>query len=290
MDSQKRIQRVTIIGSVINVFLSAVKIVGGTLVKSSSLIADGVHSFSDLITDIAVLLGMRFWSKAPDDEHPYGHGRIETFITMFIGVFLGGIGVFMGYEAVIGIIHYTPRDLSWVAFGVAVFSILIKEALYQITKKVGQAVNSRAVVANAWHHRSDAFSSIPVALAVVIAKIFPGIKYLDQIATIVVSLFLIKAAYDIARSSFEEFMEKRDYIDLSELLAESKNNYPKIEGFHKVNVRRVGAARYVELHMQVAPSMTVAESHSLAGKVKADLIASKYDIKGVIVHIEPYED
>ncbi len=184
MDSQKRIQRVTLFGSAINIFLSLIKIIGGVWVKSSSLVADGVHSFSDLITDFAVLFGMRFWSKAPDSDHPYGHGRIETFITMFIGVFLGGVGVYMAYEAVLGIIHYTPIRLSWVAFGVAVFSIVVKEGLYRITRRIGEEVNSRAMAANAWHHRSDAFSSIPVALAVIISRIFPGIKYLDQLATI----------------------------------------------------------------------------------------------------------
>ncbi len=100
----------------------------------------------------------------------------------------------------------------------------------------------------------------------------------------------MKAAYNIARSSFEEFMEKRDSIDLSGLIAECLAKYPTIKGFHKLNVRRVGAARYVDLHMQVSPDMTVSDSHCFAGKVKADMIASKYDIKGVIVHIEPYEE
>jgi len=287
MDTNKRIRRVTIIGSGFNVFLSVIKIVTGMLFGSSALIADGIHSFSDLITDFAVLFGMHFWSKAPDKDHPYGHGRIETFVTMFIGVFLGFVGVYMAYEAVLGIINYVPSTLSWVALVVALLSILIKEGLYRISRHVGKTVNSRALVANAWHHRSDAFSSIPVALSVVVSKIFPSIKYLDQIATILVSLFLIKAAYDIARNSFEEFMEKRDDLDLTDLLNECKSKHTKILGFHKANVRRVGSSRYVDLHMQVPPEMTVEESHALSGVVKAELIASKYDIKGCIIHIEP---
>ena len=288
MQITKRIRRVTIIGSVFNVFLSIIKILGGTFFHSAALIADGVHSFSDLITDFAVLFGMRFWSKEPDSDHPYGHGRIETFVTLFIGVFLGLVAFFMGYKAIIGIIDYEKTTLSWVAFGVAIFSIIIKEALYRYSRKVGETVNSRALVANAWHHRSDAFSSIPVALAVLASKIFPGLKYLDQIATVLVSLFLLKAAYSIAQASFEEFMEKRDDIDLSGLLDACKHQYAQIKGFHKANVRRVGAARYVDLHMQVDPLMNVEESHSLSGKVKAELMESKFDIKGVIVHIEPY--
>ena len=287
METNHRIRHITIIGSIVNIFLSAVKIIGGTLFRSSALIADGIHSFSDLITDFAVLFGMRFWSKAPDSDHPYGHGRIETFISLFISVFLGGVAFFMGYRAVLGIIHYTPGDMSWAALGVAVFSIASKEVLYQFSRKIGEEVNSRALIANAWHHRSDAFSSIPVALAVVASKLFPDLRYLDQIATILVSLFLLKAAFNIARTSFEEFMEKRDDIDLSALLCTCKDKYPKIKGFHKANVRRVGAARYVDLHMQVPFDMTVQDSHSLSGKVKAELMDSSFEIRGVIVHIEP---
>ncbi|MEX1308224.1 MAG: cation diffusion facilitator family transporter [Eubacteriales bacterium] len=290
MKVNARIQRVTLIGSLFNIFLSILKIAGGTLFHSTALVADGVHSFSDLITDFAVLFGMRFWSKAPDSDHPYGHGRIETFVTLFIGVFLAGVAFFMGYNAVTGIIDYSPTSLSWVAFGIAIFSIVTKEALFRYSRKIGEAVNSRALIANAWHHRSDAFSSIPVALAVVASKLFPSLKYLDQIATILVSLFLLKASFDIARSSFEELMEKRDDVDLSGLLDECKSKYPKIKDFHKVNVRRVGAARYVDLHLQVPAIMTVFDSHSLAGKVKAELIDSKYGIQGVIVHIEPFEE
>ncbi len=288
-DTGYNIKRITVIGSIVNIALAGIKIAGGYFFFSAALIADGIHSFSDLITDIAVLFGVKFWRKEPDKDHPYGHGRIETLITMFIGAFLGGLAVLMGYRAVLGIIDYHPQTQSWVTFAIAVLSVVAKEILFRYGKAAGEQANSRALIANAWHHRSDALSSIPVALAVIISKIFPDVRYLDQIATLLVSAFLLKAAYDIVKGSIEEFMEKRDDLDISPILNDHIKRFPDIMGFHKINIRRVGANRYADLHMQVNPSLTVMESHRLSGIVKEALMLSPYSIKGVIIHIEPYE-
>ena len=208
---------------------------------------------------------------------------------MFIGVFLVFIAFAMSYNAVKGIINYEPQKLSWVTFGVAVFSIIIKEILFRYGIAVGRIADSRALMANAWHHRSDAISSIPVALAVVVSKIFPNLLYLDQIATILVSIFLVKAAYDIVSGCIDELMEKRDNTDISSVLNAQRDLYTEIMEFHKVNIRRVGSSRYVDLHMLVKKDMTVENSHKLSGKVKESLIESSFGIKGVIVHIEPFE-
>ena len=175
-------------------------------------------------------------------------------------------------------------------FIIAIFSIISKELLYRYNLWTGKAISSKALIANAWHHRSDAFSSIPVALSVVVAKIFPSIKYTDQIATIFVSLFLAKAAYDIVSGCIDELMEKNESLDLSEILDEQKRLHPKIMDYHKIYVRRLGSSRYVDLHMLVDETLTVNESHKLSGKVKQALIQSNFQIKGVIIHIEPYED
>jgi len=288
--ASSKIKKVTIVGAVINIFLAGIKIAGGYIFRSSSLIADGVHSFSDLVTDAAVLFGVKFWSQEPDEEYPYGHGRIETFVTMFIGFFLGGVAVVMCYNAILGIINYEPVPMSWVTFGVAVFSIFVKEILFRYGIAASKKTESRALVANAWHHRSDAISSLPVALAVVFSKIFQNLKYLDQIATILVSVFLAKAAYDIISGCIDEFMEKRDDVDISPLLEVQKAENPEIKEFHKVNIRRVGASRYIDLHMLVEKNMSVEKSHALSGKVKEALIKSSYNIQGVIVHIEPFEE
>ena len=288
-DIGNNIRRITIIGSVVNVVLAGIKITGGYLFFSAALIADGVHSFSDLITDIAVLFGLKFWSKAPDKDHPYGHGRIETFVTMFIGAFLGAIAVLMAYRAVIGMVNYQAHSQSWATLGIAAISIVSKEILFRYGKAAGERAHSRALIANAWHHRSDALSSIPVLLAVIISKIFPAIKYLDQIATLFVSAFLVKAAYDIIKGSIEEFMEKRDDLDISPILNDHIKRFPNIKGFHKINIRRVGADRYIDLHMQVNPMLTVKESHRLSGIVKEALMLSPHGIQGVIIHIEPSE-
>ena len=268
--------------------MAFLKIIGGYLFSSTALIADGIHSFSDLITDFAVLFGVRFWSKAPDKDHPYGHGRIETFVTVFIAIFLVLVALFMDYQAIIGIIHYTPKQQSWLTFAIAIISILTKEILYRYGITVGKQANSRALIANAWHHRSDAFSSIPVAIAVIISKIFPNIDYLDQIATLVVSIFLFKASYSFIKDSLAELMERRDDLDISQILNQYILKYDDIKGFHKTNIRRVGAQRYIDIHMQVTPTLTVEESHRLSGIVKEALILSPHNINGVIIHIEPY--
>jgi cation diffusion facilitator family transporter len=287
--NNKTIKKVTIVGSITNVFLAIIKVVFGLLFKSQSLIADGIHSWSDLVTDFAVIFGVHFWNKEPDSDHPYGHGRIETFVTLLIGFFLFFVALLMSYNAVVGIVNYTAVSASWLTLVIAVFSIVSKEIMYRYNIKVGNAINSRALIANAWHHRSDAFSSIPVALAVIVAKLFPYVKYTDQIATILVSVFLAKAAFSIVSGCIDELMEKNEALDLGSVLDVQKKLYPKIHDYHKIHVRRLGSQRYVDLHMLVNRDMSVHDSHILSGKVKQALIESKYQIRGVIIHIEPYD-
>ena len=289
-NSISKIKKTTIIGSIVNVLLAILKVTFGFMFQSQSLIADGLHSWSDLVTDLAILLGVNYWNAKPDVEHPYGHGRIETFVTLLIGFLLFFVALFLSYKAVVGIIDYTPVQPSWLTFIIAIFSIGAKEALYRYNRFIGKAISSKALIANAWHHRSDAYSSIPVAISVLFAKIFPSLKYMDQIATILVSIFLIKAAYDIVSGCIDELMEKNESLDLSEILNSQKIKYPDIKDYHKIFVRRLGSSRYVDLHMLVDENLTVQKSHDLSGKVKEALVKADLQIIGVIIHIEPFND
>jgi cation diffusion facilitator family transporter len=168
-DTIGAIRRVTWLGAFVNLFLTSFKFVAGILGHSSVMIADAVHSLSDLITDAAILLGMHFWSHPADQEHPYGHAKIETLVTLFIGAVLAAVGIGLLYDAVlslIGILNQKadPPPPTWLPLSAALVSIAVKEWLYRVTVKVGMETKSSATIANAWHHRSDAMSSVPAVV------------------------------------------------------------------------------------------------------------------------------
>lgn len=167
------IRKATWIGSIANIILAVVKITIGKLTNSQALIADGVHSFSDLVTDAAILIGAKFWTAPADKEHPYGHGRFETLTNIFIGILLAFVGIGIGWESLHSISQEQHNSPSLLAFGAAVASIVVKEILYRWTVIQAKKVNSRALFANAWHHRSDALSSLPVAIAVIANYVVP---------------------------------------------------------------------------------------------------------------------
>ncbi|WP_439899327.1 cation diffusion facilitator family transporter [Photobacterium kishitanii] len=167
----KLIQKVTWVGSIANIALAFIKITVGKLTGSQALIADGVHSFSDLVTDTAIIIGSRYWTAPADTEHPYGHGRFETLTNIFIGFILAIVGIGIGWDSLHSISTQSHSQPGILAFSAAVASIVVKEALYRWTAIQAKSINSRALYANAWHHRSDALSSLPVAIAV-IAKLF----------------------------------------------------------------------------------------------------------------------
>ena len=164
-----QIRKITWIGLIVNILLAAIKFTLGIVGRSHAVVADAVHSLSDLGTDFAILFGVKYWSKPADEDHPYGHRRIETFVTLLISCALLGVAVAIGYNALISLRDAHVRQPGWIAFYGALLSIVFKEVLYRWTFKVGKRAKSSAVLANAWHHRTDAFSSIPVAIAVAAA-------------------------------------------------------------------------------------------------------------------------
>ncbi|HNZ53414.1 MAG TPA: cation diffusion facilitator family transporter, partial [bacterium] len=178
--NERVIKKVTLIGMVINIVLSAVKFAAGVFGNSQALIADAFHSLSDCVTDVAVIIGSTYWSAPPDESHPHGHRRIETVITAFIGLALAAVAFGMGWNAVSTMTDEYNKPPEMIAFIAAVISIIVKEGLYQWTAIAGKKIRSQAMIANAWHHRSDAFSSIPAAIAVIAAIIFPGFGFIDH--------------------------------------------------------------------------------------------------------------
>ncbi|MBN1845861.1 MAG: cation transporter [Sedimentisphaerales bacterium] len=289
LDKRLSVRRVTLWGMLVNVALSGLKFVFGVLGHSQALVADAVHSLSDLATDVAVLVGVRYWSAPPDSDHPYGHGRIETLVSFFIGVALAAVGVGLAGKAVLSLHERHTSLPGWTAFAAACASILAKEALYQWTIRVGRRLRSTAVVANAWHHRSDALSSLPVALAVLATRIHPGWVYLDHIATVIVSVMILHASAKIARTALRQLIDTGADRKACQAIERLVLATPGVRATHALRTRQVGEALQVDLHIQVDPELTVRAGHDIARAVKRTLLASDGQILDVIVHIEPYD-
>jgi len=273
---------------IVNILLSILKVVVGILACSQSLVADGFHSISDLISDAVILVGSKFWLSPPDQTHPYGHGRIETIVNVIIGVLLGGVGIGIGWNAIktLGVTHLAPP--GWVAFYVAVVSIISKELIYRITVFEGRRINSSAVIANAWHHRSDAFSSIPVAVAVIGSKINPDLLYLDHIAALIVTAMILKAACSIIVPSIRELTESCSDHSLEERIILLGKKIPEIKEIHKIRSRHVGSSILMDMHLLFEPKMSIEEAHTIAESFNKKILNSENNLAEVIIHIEPY--
>ena len=283
------IRRITLLGALINIILAAVKVTVGILSQSQALVADGIHSISDLVTDLAVFVGAKYWNAPPDKAHPYGHGRLEAVINIGIGILLAVVAVGIGWNSLASIADEHSTLPGWNAFWVAIISIAVKEILFRWTAAKGKAVKSRAVVANAWHHRSDALSSAPVAIAVLGAHLLPEILYLDQFAAVIVTGMILKASWNIIRPSLNEVIDAGAGQELESTIIKLTENYPKINEVHAVRSRRIGSAVLVDFHMLVNPTMSVDQAHSLSGEFKRTLMEKDPEIADVIIHVEPFQ-
>ena len=289
------IRRITWIGVFVNVFLAVFKFFAGIVGHSSVLIADAVHSLSDLITDFAILFGMRYWNRPADQDHPYGHAKIETLVTLFIGFFLALVGIGFLVDAVRSLMDIVggakPPLPTWLPLVAALSCIALKEWLYHVTVKVGMATKSSATIANAWHHRSDALSSIP-AVGAVAACVLLGDTFviLDSVGTVVVSFMIIHVAWTIMRPTFAALLDSGASEKQCKAIAQEILSFPEIKDLHKLRTRFVGPAGLtVDVHVHVDPNMSVTESHILSHRIKRKLLQSGEHIIDVFVHIEPSE-
>ena len=289
---KNKIYRVTIAGSIVNLVLSLLKLAAGILGRSGAMVADAVHSFSDLATDLVVIAFARISSKPKDDDHDYGHGKYETLATIIISLALGVVGA--------GILVNSIRDIRLVADGgvlerpgliafvAALASILIKEALYRYTVRVGRAVNSPSVTANAWHHRSDALSSLGTLVGIGCAY-FLGQKWriADPIAALVVAIFIFKVAFDLIRTGLGELLEQSLPADTEREILQIVTADPAIREPHNLRTRRIGAAIAIEVHVRVDGALTVAHSHELTVDIERRLRARFGQETMIAIHVEP---
>ena len=287
VDRATSIRFVTYVGLCLNLLLSCLKFYAGYFHGSQALLADGVHSFSDAFSDIAIIIGSYYWSKPADQQHPYGHRRIETVVTLIVGLLLIMAGLGIINEAVessqSSVKHFPDAIAALVAFA----SIIIKEALYRWTRAEGKRVKSPALIANAWHHRTDAFSSFPALVAIAGAILVPSWGFLDQVGAVVISLFIFYAAYEIMQAGINELIDTSASPETCETIVAIVRQIQGVQEVHGLRTRFSGSGLYVDLHVLVDGHISVTSGHDIAEMVQGHLLDAELDICDIIVHIEP---
>lgn len=281
--------RVTYVGALVNVFLTIIKITVGILGQSASLIADGIHSLSDLVSDFFVIIAIKMGSREADHDHPYGHRRFETMATVLLGLGLIVVAGGIAWDASERILHNERLLIpTRNTLGIAIVSILANEWLFHYTKRVGEKTRSKLLLANAWHHRSDAFSSVIVLFG--IAAVFFGYPLADAIAAVLVALMIAKMGVSLVLESINELVDSslpEDYIrEIKRVIKQTHG----VQGIHLLRTRRMGEDAYVDAHIVVNSRISVSEGHMIGDVVRDNLKKSFDDVVDVLVHIDPEDD
>lgn len=289
---EKEIFRVTLVGSIVNLLLLIFKFVAGIMGRSAAMVADAVHSLSDFVTDIIVIVFVKISGKPEDDNHRYGHGKYETLATAMIGValFVVGIGLLVNgatkiYKVINGAILPAPSKIALIA---AVVSIVAKELIYRYTVRAGKKLNSQAVIANAWHHRSDAFSSIGTVIGIG-GAIFLGERWriLDPIAAVVISGFILKVAIDLIKPCLDELLERSLPADTERKIMDIIESFPEISSPHHLRTRRIGSHIAIEVHVRLDGKMSLEEAHAVVTMVERRLKDEFGPDTHIGIHMEP---
>ena len=281
----RQIKSVTYTGMALNLALSVVKVAVGLFAGSLALVADGLHSLSDLATDIAVLLGVLLGSKQPDRGHPYGHGRAETFASLFIALILIVVGGTMIYYATIAIAKDKVTTPNFAVLAVGMASIVTKEWLYRITQKIAIKSHSPSLYANAWHHRSDALSSVAVVIGFISLEF--GFGHGDQVAAITVGLLILWVGVTIIGNSFRELAEGSVDNETIDQIERIINDNSDIRHWHKLRARTVGREVFLDLHILVDPELNVPAAHEISENLEKTLDEQIILPINITVHIEP---
>ena len=286
---KQQTNRITWWGVAVNLFLAVIKTVGGIVGQSQALLADGIHSISDLASDGMVLLAAKHAGEEADEDHPYGHGRFETVVTVILGIFLIIVAGGIAYDAIIRLQH--PEDIMVPAtftLAIAVISILANEVLFHATKAVAHKIRSPMLEANAWHHRSDAVSSIVVLIG--IGAAFFGYPLVDAVAAILVALMIAKIGLDLSKQGMEELVDTALDADTVEQVREAILSIDDVRHMHMLRSRRMGHNALIDVHIQVSPKLSVSEGHHIAETVEKTIIDRFEEINDVTVHIDPEND
>jgi len=279
--------RVTLMGGVCNGALIALKLTAGGVGHSEALIADAVHSLSDLVTDLITLVGFKIGRKGADANHHFGHGRVETFFSSLTGMLLvsgGGYIAFHSIMSIRGTPHVSPTILPVI---VAFLSIPIKEGLFQRTGRVAQRLYSTSLMANAWHHRSDALSSVAVLVGVGGAYLNPQWASLDAWGALIVSFFIFKAGAGIILNAYKEFTDVAPGASIQERIRECALGIEGVEDLHDLRIRSSGGRYQMEVHVVVDGEISVRQGHHIAKEVEGCLFQEIQQLDNIIVHVDP---
>lgn len=289
---EKQIYRVTIIGSIVNLLLLVFKFVSGIIGHSSAMIADAVHSLSDFITDIIVILFVRISGKPQDVDHDYGHGKYETLASIIIGVLLivvGGGILIDGISKTCSYFNGTPLEVpNWWALSAALISIILKEGLFRYTVIFGRRLDSSALIANAWHHRSDAYTSVAALIGIGGAMLL-GQRWavLDPIAAMIVSIFIIRSAWSLMKPGIDELLEKSLPADEKDRISNIIQSTPGVMAMHRLRTRRIGSHRAIEVHIKMPGHITLDSAHDCASLVERRLRDEFGPETHIGIHMEP---
>lgn len=280
-----RVSLFTIIG---NVVLSVIKLLAGIIAHSSAMISDAVHSASDVFSTFVVIIGIKLASKRPDKEHPYGHERMECVAAIVLAMVLFITGLGIGLEAVKNIIHGNYGDLQVpgvLALIAAIVSIVSKEAMYWYTRHYAKKIDSSALMADAWHHRSDAFSSIGALIGIGASRL--GYPVMDSIASLVIFVFIVKAAFDIFKDAIDKMVDHSCDEETEKQIYECVMKNEDVLGIDLLQTRVFGNKIYVDVEIQADASYTLQKAHDIAEAVHDDIEESFPKVKHIMVHVNP---
>ncbi len=285
----QRIRQVTLLGTLVDLLLGVSKLIVGFLANSQALVADGIHSLSDVATDIFVLFAARHAHKEADRRHPYGHGRIETLATVGLGSVLLLVAVGIVWEAIqrlgSGADVVAP---GWLALVISLLSVVAKEWVYRFTRAVAEQYESDLLLANAWHSRTDAISSIVVAIGVAGAML--GFTYLDAIAAVAVALMIAKIGFDLVHASGQELIDAALDAEETQAIAASMETIDGVKAVHDLRTRTSAGEVLIDVHVQVNPRISVSEGHEIGDAVRRRVTQQHPKVADIVVHIDPEDD
>ena len=284
-ERQKKIRSITLWGVLLNIFLMSLKLVSGILIRSSALIADGVHSLSDLATDFVVLIGTRLSSRPADETHPYGHGKLDTIGSILIAMVLVVISLGLIWSAGMAIYQHKHNYPGYMLLVVASVSVVSKEILFFITRRISRVTQSTVLYANAWHHRSDSLSSLAVLIGGVASLL--GWGHADQVATIIVGFMIIGVAGKILFDSLIELSEHSADSESIQKIEDVLSKEAGISSWHALRTRKLGAELFIDVHVLVDPALSVQESHDISLKIEGKIKKELSKPSNILVHIEP---
>ena len=288
LEKQSRLgRRVTWLGLWVSLLLVGAKAAAGHWGHSRALLADAAHSASDLLSDLLVLVGFRLGRAPADEEHPYGHGKVETLVSTLVGLALAAVGVLIAYDAVKQLLAGPGRPPSWWALLLALFSVLAKEVLYRYTDKIARLLNSPLLHANAWHHRSDALSSLAVLAGVAGTTIGPGWWVLDPLAAFVVALMVLKVGGGIMVQAVRELVDTAPTREVRGLAIDCAASVPGVLEVHDLRMRSMAGRIIMELHVVVDGELSVSQGHGIAKEVEVCLQGELGLMSQVTVHVDP---